>query len=303
MTAPLFVLGLIFFGICVMAVIRLVANRRLRTIERLADIEDYGFAADRAPAAALPIQAPGSAATRIATRIGGIVTQRFGAVREAAMRAELMSAGMYNVTPRSLIGYRVLAAIALPILVLVAGGLTALSVLLAVVLSLAGWMLPLVLVRRQARLRLQDIDRRLPDLIDLLVVTIEAGLGFTGALRTASEHLAGPLSDELRLTLQEQTMGLAVDDALGNLLARADTPGMRSFVRAMTQGERLGISTGHIMRNLAVDMRKRRRQLAEERAQKAPIKMLFPLIFLIFPAMYIVLLVPAVITLLKTLSG
>jgi tight adherence protein C len=302
MTAPLFVLGLIFLGISVRALLRMVTSRRLRTIERLADIEDYGFAADRAPTPALPLQAPRGGASRIAARIGGLVTQRLGTVRETAMRAELMSAGMYDVSPRSLVGYRVLAAITFPILVLAAGGLSALSVLLAVVVCFTGWMLPLVLVRRQARLRLENIDRRLPDLIDLLVVTIEAGLGFTGALRISADHIVGPLSDELRLTLQEQTMGLAVDDALGNLLARADTPGMRSFVRAMTQGERLGISTGHIMRNLAVDMRKRRRQRAEERAQKAPIKMLFPLIFLIFPAMYIVLLVPALITLIKTLS-
>jgi tight adherence protein C len=300
MTAAILILGLIFLGVFVVAVVRLLTSRRLRTVERLADIEDYGFAADRV--APLQLEAPAGGATRVVDRVGEIVTRWFGSVREAAMRAELMSAGIYTVSPRTLVGYRVLAALLLPILVLVVGGLTVITVLIAAVLSFSGWMLPLVVVRRQARLRLRNIDRRLPDLIDLLVVTIEAGLGFTGALRTASDSLTGPLSDELRLTLQEQTMGLAVDDALGNLLARADTPGMRSFVRAMTQGERLGISIGQIMRNLAVDMRKRRRQEAEERAQKAPIKMLFPLVFLIFPAIYIVLLLPAVITLLKTLG-
>ncbi len=164
-----------------------------------------------------------------------------------------------------------------------------------------GWMLPLVIIRRKARMRLQVIDRRLPDLIDLLVVTVEAGLGFGGALRLAADHVGGPLSDELRLTLQEQTMGLGVDDALSNLAARADTPGMRAFVRALAQGERLGISIGQVMRNLAVDMRKRRRQMAEERAQKAPIKMLFPLVFLIFPSLFIILLVPAVLQIIKVL--
>jgi tight adherence protein C len=302
MVVLLLVLGLFFLGMSVIALLRLLTNRRLRTVERLADIESYGFAADRATPA-LPLQPTPSGAARIPARVGEVFAQRFGGVREAALRGELMAAGIYTITPRSLLGYRVLAAIALPILSLVVGGLTILSVLIAAVLGFAGWMLPLVLVRRTARLRLQNIDRRLPDLIDLLVVTIEAGLGFTGAMRTAADHLVGPLSDEIRLTLQEQTMGLAVEDALGNLLSRADTVGMRSFVRAMNQGERLGISIGLIMRNLAVDMRKRRRQLAEERAQKAPIKMLFPLIFLIFPAMYIVLLVPALLTLLKTLGS
>jgi tight adherence protein C len=157
-------------------------------------------------------------------------------------------------------------------------------------------------VRRKARSRLQEIDHRLPDLIDLLVVTVEAGLGFGGALRLAAEHVTGPLSDELRLTLQEQTMGLGTDEALSNMAIRAATPGMLAFVRAMAQGERLGISIGHVLRNLAIDMRKRRRSLAEERAQKAPIKMLFPLVFLIFPAMFIVLMTPALLSIIATLG-
>ena len=88
-------------------------------------------------------------------------------------------------------------------------------------------------------------------------------------------------------------MGLATNEALANMLARADTPGMRSFVRSVIQGETLGVSIGQIMRNLAVEMRKRRRAIAEERAQKAPIKILFPLVFLIFPAMFVILLAPA----------
>ena len=97
-------------------------------------------------------------------------------------------------------------------------------------------------------------------------------------------------------------MGLSSTEALKNLLVRNDTPGMRSFVRSVVQGEQLGVSIGQIMRNLAVEMRKRRKQAAEEKAQKAPVKMLFPLIFLIFPAMFVVILVPAILTFLKALS-
>ena len=136
------------------------------------------------------------------------------------------------------------------------------------------------------------IDHELPDLIDLLVVTVEAGLGFTGSsyCRRTDPRAA---AQELRLTLQEQNMGLSVKEAW-NICSRADTPAMRMFVRAIIQGETLGVSIGQIMRNLAVEMRKRRKAYAEERAQKAPIKMLFPLIFLIFPAMFIVLLLPAI---------
>jgi tight adherence protein C len=296
------ILGLLFLGLCVAALLRLVSMRRLRTVERLSAIEDYGFAA-QSVGPAIAAHTPNTGLTGYITRLGEVVSQRFGGIREEDLRAELMAAGIYTMTPRTLLGYRVIAAVLLPIVVLLLGGLTWISMLLAVVMIVAGWMLPLVLVQRRARIRLREIDRRVPDLIDLLVVTIEAGLGFTGALRVAGENLTGSVSDELRLTLQEQTMGLSVEEALAHLAARADTPNMRSFVRAMAQGERLGISIGQIMRNLALEMRKKRRKQAEERAQKAPIKMLFPLVFLIFPAMFIVLLVPALIELVQALGN
>jgi tight adherence protein C len=98
-------------------------------------------------------------------------------------------------------------------------------------------------------------------------------------------------------------MGLGVDEALANMAERADTPAMRSFVRAMAQGERMGISTGQIMRALSHEMRARRKALAEEKAQKAPVLMLFPLVFLIFPSMFIVLMTPAIISLIHSLKG
>ena len=158
-------------------------------------------------------------------------------------------------------------------------------------------------MQRKARQRIETLDRALPDLIDLLCVMIEAGLSFPQALRLASDQFGPPLSDELRLTLQEQTMGLSIDEALAHMADRADTPAMRSFVRAMSQGERMGISMGQIMRNLAHEMRARRRSQAEERAQKTPVLMLFPLVFLIFPAMFIVLMTPAVINLIQNLHG
>ena len=111
-----------------------------------------------------------------------------------------------------------------------------------------GWALPLVLLQRRARKRLYDIDYALPGMIDLLVVTVEAGLGFSSALKVAAEKLQGPLGDELRLTMQEQRMGLATRDALKNMAERADTAGMRTFVRAIVQGEQLGVSIGQILR-------------------------------------------------------
>ena len=98
-------------------------------------------------------------------------------------------------------------------------------------------------------------------------------------------------------------MGLSSSEALEGMMRRVDTPGIRQFVRAITQGETLGVSIGQILRNLADEMRKRRKAKAEELAQKAPVKMLFPLIFLIFPAMFVVLLLPAVIAISDTLGN
>ena len=97
-------------------------------------------------------------------------------------------------------------------------------------------------------------------------------------------------------------MGLALNEALQNLLLRAETPGLRSFIRSVLQGETLGVSIGQILRNVANEMRKRRRALAEERAQKAPIKILFPLVFMIFPAIFVIILAPAVYSILDTLK-
>ena len=296
-------LGLFFVAVCVVGLIRVITAPRARVIQRVAEIEAYSTSAEPALAATgLGAEVPSGGMSDLASRIGGFVVRRFGRVRESDLRAELMAAGMYDLAPHTLLGYRVLAATLFPALILLLGSASGLAVVLALAMIGLGWMLPLTLVRRRARLRIDLIDLALPDLVDLLVVTVEAGLGFSGSLRVATDQFAGPLSDELRLTLQEQAMGLAMSDALVHLLRRVDTPSMRSFVRSVIQGESLGVSTGTIMRNIAVEMRKRRRKAAEERAQKAPIKLLFPLVFLIFPTMFIVLLLPAVFSLQSAFS-
>ena len=215
------------------------------------------------------------------------------------MRQKLVSAGMYGTTPRKILGYQVIVSIFLTLVALWGIPLLGYSFVLAIVGAIAGgligWFLPMVYVDRTMRQRFEKIDRQMPDMIDLLVVTIEAGLGILASMRVASERLQDPLGQEIRLTLQEQRMGLSVFEAITSLGQRADTPNMRMFVRSLTQGEKLGVSIATTMRNLATEMRKRRKAVAEEKAQKMPIKLLFPLVFLIFPAIMIVLLVPAMI--------
>jgi tight adherence protein C len=298
------VFGILCLGVAVAAVLFAFGARRLRTAQRLSTINEYGFTSEAVIPSILSTEPKRSVFTGGATWLGDVLSRRFGTVNEEDIREQLMAAGMYTTSPRTLLGYRVLAAILLPILILVVtGGTQLLDFLAALLLMFAGWVFPLTYVQRKGRKRLENIDRRLPDLIDLLCVMVEAGLSFSAALRQATPEFEPPLSDELRLTLQEQTMGLGVDEALSNMADRADTPAMRSFVRAMGQGERMGISTGQIMRALSHEMRARRKSLAEEKAQKAPVLMLFPLVFLIFPSMFIVLMTPAIINLIHSLKG
>jgi tight adherence protein C len=297
-------LGLALAGTSAVLVARAAVMPRLRASESVGRIASYGFASNQARERR---QGPARNAVDGIASLVGDAAGRFSGFGEASLRRELVAAGIYGLAPRKFLGYRILCALSLPGLWLwltSAGGYSGALVVLGVpVAVLFGWTAPMSIVRRRSRRRFEQIDYELPSLIDLLVVTVEAGLGFTGSLQLAAERLSGPLGDELRLMLQEQSMGLSSQEALRNLLERADTPLMRSFVRSILQGETLGVSIGQIMRDLAVDMRKRRRQAAEERAQKAPIKLLFPLIFLIFPAMFVVILGPAVFSFLNSFGG
>jgi tight adherence protein C len=242
----------------------------------------------------------------VAGRLGDWVARRSNRFSEARIREKLIAAGMYDTTPRKILGYQVLTAIAFSLLVLwlvpAMGGSIIFAAVLAVAAGIGGWFAPTYYVELKRRKRMEQIDKQMPDMIDLLVVTIEAGLGILASMRVAAESMADPLGQELRLTLQEQRMGLSVGQAIESLGRRADAPNMRIFVRSITQGERLGVSIATTMRNLSLEMRKRRRAMAEERAQKMPIKMLFPLIFFIFPALFIVILTPMIINIIDALG-
>jgi tight adherence protein C len=283
--------------------VRALAVGRTRAVRHLGQIQAYGYTATAVDADKRPAR---TVLDDFAGAIGATLAGRFGSMREGELRKMLMAGGLYTTPPRRFLGYQALAAVLVPValtwLMLASGAAGALLVLLAFVTAPLGWMLPRIAVRRMAGRRFERIDYELPELIDLLVVTVEAGLGFSASLRMASSRIHGPLGDELRLTIQEHSMGLAINDALKNLLERCETPSVRAFVRSVVQGERLGVSLGQIMRNLALEMRKRRRQIAEERAHKAPVKLLFPLVFLIFPALFVVILGPAMFTIMESLG-
>jgi tight adherence protein C len=298
-------LGLLLVGACAALVARAVALPQVRATKRLESLAEYGFEARAIPEE--PRRRVTGALDGIARAAGSAAAGRLGGLSEAEVRRELMSAGLHQLSPVTFIGYRVLAAVTLPALLVwlassggIGGGLV---VLAFPVLLATGWLAPLTIVRRRARERMEQIDYGLPELVDLLVVTVESGMGFAGSMQMAAERFTGPLGDELRLALQEQAMGLPVDQSLEHMVARANTDGMRSFVRSIRQGESLGVSIGQILRDLATEMRQRRRAAAEERAQKAPVKILFPLVGLIFPAIFVVILAPGVISISSTFGG
>ncbi len=142
----------------------------------------------------------------------------------------------------------------------------------------------------------------MPDALDLLAVSVEAGLGFDGAVTELTEFMHGPLIDESGMTLAETRIGESRMVALKKMADRVDAAELSAFVRAVLQAEQLGISLGRILRVQAADSRLRRQAAAEEKAMKAPIKMLIPTVLFIFPAMFIVLLAPAVLNIVKVLK-
>jgi tight adherence protein C len=299
----LFLVGVVTLGVGAMLALRAFTVPQLRVVAQLRHIKAYGF--DEQASAIDRATTPRPLA-RLAERVGRSAIARLPGVKPLERRA-LMAAGMYDGSVETFHGYRLLAATGLPALILLfsiagSGSLTIVPVLMAVVLGVIAWVFPAAHVRTRAQRRLDRIDRDLPELIDILTVTIEAGLGFGGSLQLVSGRFEGPLGDEIRLALQEQQMGLSTQASLTNLLDRCDTPSVRSFVRAVLQGDSLGVSIGTMLRNVATEARKRRRALARERAMKAPVKLLFPLVFLIFPSMFIVLGYPAAYRLFTTLG-
>ncbi len=238
--------------------------------------------------------------------VGQHVLPRLGVARVEVLRAKLRSAGMYSFAPETFFGAQAaltLGGVAFAFWVGAAKGLAVpVVVLFALFAGYVGFAVPLTLVSRRARLRIESIDRQMPELVDLLVVAIEAGLGLGAALDRAATRMTGALAAELRLVLQEQGLGATSAEALAHLVERSDTPAVRTFVRTLVQGDRLGVPIGQTMRAIATDMRKRRRATAEAKAQRAPVKILFPLVFCIFPALLIIILAPAGISIVHGLS-
>lgn len=196
---------------------------------------------------------------------------------------------------------KIIAAVAF----LAVGGLLAPAVgwtgirlpLVAGILGFVGYKVPEWLVRSRVTERQRLLQRALPDTLDLLSITVQAGLGFDAAVSRVADQSEGPLGEELRRLLREMELGKSRADALRDLGARNDLPELTSFVLAMVQADTFGISIARVLDVQAREMRLKRRQRAEELAHKVPVKILFPMLLCIFPALFLIILGPAVIQL------
>ncbi|HEX2911708.1 MAG TPA: type II secretion system F family protein [Chloroflexia bacterium] len=165
-----------------------------------------------------------------------------------------------------------------------------------------GYLFPAYWLGGKIRQRKKNIFRSLPDAIDLLTISVEAGLGFDQALQRVTEKWDNELSKEFKRVLSEQRVGKLRRDALREMALRCDVQELSVFVASIIQADQLGVSLAKVLRIQAEQMRIRRRQMAEELAHKAPIKMLFPMVFLIFPSIYIVILGPAIPTIAQSMG-
>jgi tight adherence protein C len=222
-----------------------------------------------------------------------------------SIQAKLLAAGLaQRLTPQSFLAIKGATMVGgiLFGLSLTTIGTVLVGFFCAIVFGVVGFLAPDYILTFKARSRREAVKSQLPDALDLLAVSVEAGLGFDGAVTKLTEFMDGPLIDEFGMMLGETRIGESRSTALRKMAERVDAPELSTFIRAVLQAEQLGISLGRILRVQAADSRLRRQAAAEEKAMKAPIKMLFPTVMFIFPAMFIVLLAPAVMNIAKSLK-
>ncbi|CAN5694428.1 type II secretion system F family protein [soil metagenome] len=215
------------------------------------------------------------------------------------IRTKLAQAGLdLRRRPEEIIAAQVAGAVIgflLGIAVLLSGSFSPLLGILATALLLAlGAFAPMAWLSRKVDERMQAIRADLPDTLDLLAISVEAGVGLEGAMAVVTDRFDSPLAEEIGRTLQEMGLGLTRRDALSNLKQRSQVPELSSFVGALIQADALGMPLGRVLKVQATEMRSKRRQWARERAAKLPVKILFPLVLCIFPAVMVVVLGPAI---------
>ncbi|MDO9533912.1 MAG: type II secretion system F family protein [Bacillota bacterium] len=227
----------------------------------------------------------------------GSITPR--ELRSSIEKKIIYAGNPWNISFNSFVSLQALMAAVFVVLVLTISWLANLegkSVFLLIILAvIVGAMFPYNVINSRAVNRQKEIQKNLPDVLDLLLVSVEAGLSFSMSLKRVSEQEMGTLSKEFARGLEEMRMGRTREEALRGIVKRTGVADLSSFISAVIQSEQLGSNIANTLRIQATTMRQKRRQRAEATAMKAPIKMLFPLVFFIFPTLFVVLLGPAFI--------
>ncbi len=243
----------------------------------------------------------------LTAKIAGVTQRVLPRTDPNVIANRLMAAGLArSMSPQmylALKGGLVFVSVAFGVLLMVSGLPPAMGMLAALGGGAIGYIAPDFFINARTRGRRDMMQMELPNVLDLLCVSVEAGLGFDAAVAKLSERMEGPLVDEFGLVLHEMRIGESRSEALKNLSDRVDVPEVSQFCRAIIQADQLGIALSRILRVQSHDMRIRRQLAAEEKAMKAPVKMLFPTVLFIFPSMFVVALGPAALNLMKTFSG
>ncbi len=231
------------------------------------------------------------------------IIQKYTPVKQiSTIERKLDYAGRpYNWNASDYLTYQYVTTIAIGVFAFVITWLSGASVsnrIMALLLGLiGGYIFFEMIMENRIRTRKKEIEKALPDVLDLMTVSIEAGLGFDAAMQRVVEKANGPIAEEFNETLQEMRMGKTRREALQDLGIRTGVADLSRFVESLVQADQLGVSLGNVLRNQSDQMRILRRQRVQEQAMKAPIKMLFPMVLFIFPCMFIIILAPALIDL------
>jgi len=241
---------------------------------------------------------------RYGATLAGVARKLDPRITEERIATRLVSSGMANhFTANGFLALKVVLASA----GIIVGGLIGVlaasgskTLLLGALLGLVGFLLPDWIASSRTRSRRESMQRQLPDALDIVAVSVEAGLGFDASLGKLGEHMSGPIVEEFTLVLGELRIGEARSVALRRMADRVNLPEVNSVVNSLIQADQLGSPLGKMLRVQAEESRNRRQIAAEERAMKAPIKMLIPTVLFIFPAMFVVILGPALIKISET---
>ncbi len=260
----------------------------------------------RAAATATPLMADTAPVSELAASLARFVPD---SADNTGIRAKLVQAGIESPTaPQTFFLLRVVSGVIFPLLTwfIAPQGSYTLFVLLIGLGAFAGFIVPLAMLDRMVRIRQETIARSVPDALDLLVVCVEAGISLDAAILRVSRELRflhEALSDELAVVSRLTNAGVTREKALRGLWERTGVLELRSITSSMVQSEKLGTSIATVLRVSAETLRRKRRQAAEKRAKQAPVKMIFPLLFFILPALFVVVLGPAIFAVIKELGG